>query len=1480
MASGAQSTRTSLEQRRRVRARKMRHWALGILVSLCVAWFLFAQSPLTPRLVLPPLARLLGVGVSADGVSIGLNGVVAFDRLRFTLPGEATTGPAAVLAEAKRATGRLKLSLLISGKIRLSELVLVEPTVRVSQSTQTGRLNLASIGTSLGAAGQEGAGAKPVLSGPPEISEIPTIVVSGGAVLLGEHDADSFTLLRRVDVDGTIAPIEAPSRGFAIQFHEVKAHDAPADSAALDLRGTLTDQALDLDLTGFSLDAWPARVLPGPLRMQIADLELAGRVNRATLKYDFKGIPAATLDLQDVAVTLPVTAGASGGAVPTADATQRLRMTRTSGTIALSDQGLTAKISGQIEDIPYSAELTTTSADPDGAFTLILTSSGYELSKNPPFRRFLNETVKERLRDFGNPTGTTTTIATITRGAKTAEGPGEITTKGQLRIENGVAAFHKFPYEFRSIQAVLNFTENAIEIESLNGTAPSGATISAKGTISPLTDGAEVKLDIVTRNVPIDETLERAMKPGERLAIQRMFSREDEARLRAMKLLPADGTSGAFPFRGVCDITIRLTRDLGDAGEWHQDIRVNIPKAGLVAAPFPLPAVATNLRVIIGDDAATVECDDVRPVTGGQATLHASVDLAELRKGDDVTPNVTIQAKGVPVEEMARHAIVMAATRNNQTGRERIRTLIDQSHLSGTADATVKVFADTSPGSLPGDIAVEVMADGFAAAPAKPGTLAASVVHLRRGWAILNASDREVDLAIGGALDSADQRTLSSDARVRLILPQRVVAGTLPRSVISARAEALDLQAPLETTLDVFSPDAAAAVRVQRAERAPSGSADLDAHVAVDGLGTDAQTVHSVNVSASKFTSVSVLEKSQRVWLYDLTGSIHVSQSAAQPGTRVRLLDIKGQIHLGLPAEVPSATIALNADVGLGSNGDQKEVPISGTLAMQAQGLQFEWPVLRAIANAHTDALKDLISTYNPAGHFDLALNIDFARPLTDPLSVTGSVKPSTITVNSPFLPGERVALKDGRGTFSFNTQEGQFHDLGAAGSTWNGQVTGKVIFNHAPGVPRFETVISASGTGSSTEDGGQKGAGQQDGQLPQDLRALLPDIVRDVLADLSISLQPGAAFSLDNTRMDYTAGDSPTQQSLATAGVLTFSDATADVGVWLKGATGSLAFQADRPRFDQPSTWSIDVNVAKATAAKIGLTDLKLLAKSGASDGDVVIPQFTALCHNGRLAGAASIIAAPATKDQPVTRNFELSLQAAGINFAPVLNDLSVSSQASTAASLTSKPTGNSAAVTNQATASASPASEIASSLTDSSRGILDGDANIRGIVGKPESRRGRGTVTVGGGRILPSSGLMQLIRISNLQFPSDEPLDLARASWFLAGAVVNFEELSVASRSVSIVGYGTMTLPEMSLDLRFDSRSARRIPIISKVIEMVRDQLITTRVRGTADNPKFEVVPVPLAGRAIGSVSGRGDQVLERLRQEADARRDRDQD
>ena len=87
----------------------------------------------------------------------------------------------------------------------------------------------------------------------------------------------------------------------------------------------------------------------------------------------------------------------------------------------------------------------------------------------------------------------------------------------------------------------------------------------------------------------------------------------------------------------------------------------------------------------------------------------------------------------------------------------------------------------------------------------------------------------------------------------------------------------------------------------------------------------------------------------------------------------------------------------------------------------------------------------------------------------------------------------------------------------------------------------------------------------------------------------------------------------------------------------------------------------------------------------------------------------------------------------------------------------------------------------------------------------------RGRGTATVGGGRVLNYPLLVPLIRLTNLELPIEEKLDYAYTDFFLSGRRMTLNDVSILSKSVWVFGYGVATLPEMTLDLRCGPRRGR---------------------------------------------------------------------
>jgi len=157
-----------------------------------------------------------------------------------------------------------------------------------------------------------------------------------------------------------------------------------------------------------------------------------------------------------------------------------------------------------------------------------------------------------------------------------------------------------------------------------------------------------------------------------------------------------------------------------------------------------------------------------------------------------------------------------------------------------------------------------------------------------------------------------------------------------------------------------------------------------------------------------------------------------------------------------------------------------------------------------------------------------------------------------------------------------------------------------------------------------------------------------------------------------------------------------------------------------------------------------------------------------------------------------------------------------------------------------------------------DLSRGAMIGDLTLTGLIGDSSKRSGRGLVRIAGGSVLAMPGFIQLIEASNLSLPAGSPLDLAEAAFYVDGPIMAFERLSASSKRIEILGYGTLDWSAREMDFRFRSRSVHPIPVISKLIEQLRDELITTRVTGFIDDPKYSVEQFGSTRRVIRAMLG----------------------
>ncbi|MBC7834555.1 MAG: AsmA-like C-terminal domain-containing protein, partial [Phycisphaerales bacterium] len=178
-----------------------------------------------------------------------------------------------------------------------------------------------------------------------------------------------------------------------------------------------------------------------------------------------------------------------------------------------------------------------------------------------------------------------------------------------------------------------------------------------------------------------------------------------------------------------------------------------------------------------------------------------------------------------------------------------------------------------------------------------------------------------------------------------------------------------------------------------------------------------------------------------------------------------------------------------------------------------------------------------------------------------------------------------------------------------------------------------------------------------------------------------------------------------------------------------------------------------------------------------------------------------------------------------------------------------------------------------------DESRGRLDATLSVQGISGDHESRQGTGSLRIADGNVVELPLLVPLIQLSNFQVPIGDELDYAQAQFTLVGRRLLFEQIAVMSESISILGAGFIDLPDLGLDLRFTSQSANRLPLISDLLELVRDEILTTRVTGTLRDPSFETEVLGGTRRMLASLFGSGEDDVAPLSPEAEeaARRQR---
>lgn len=1405
------------------------------------------RSPLVRWVVSSRINALTGLELQAERVYIELDGSLVVRKMELFAPGVA--GEAGRVLTSQRTTVELDWSGILTGNVAPIGVRLWRPAILVSQSTDNGELNLSAL--------KSGAGT-PGASAPPEIA------IVDATIRLAEHDRDGkVTVLKDIMVGGSLLPVRLDGPVFSIALTETRP-EGVSDGKPMILDGRLDLGAgqSEIHLRNIALEDWSAESIPSSFREVWAKLNVRGEVTRIDLTSVRGASPVMKLALSDVRM------GALVPAEGTKSSSPDLALRGVNGVVQISRDGLQAQLEGQIEGQQGRSrvKIKTDGIDLNAPLTCEIRGSRIQVAKDPAFLAYVPATVRQYFEYFSGPTADVDVIATISRGPPSNGVAADFTVGGTLSFRNGSAAFHKFPYPFHELSGIVRFDETSITIDQIRGRGPTGATLQATGKIGPLTDDAKVDVRLDVARTPVDEHLLAAMPKNRREALETIFDRTEYDRLlkeggiRRPGEPGIDGTRFAppCPFAGDADIGVHITRELGAESIWTTDVDVRFKDVGIVATPFPLPIVGRDVRVRISDDDAKIVSGQFVGPRGGAVRIDASVIFFE--NGQRVVkPKIQVGVTDLPVDDLLVRAINHTPAQDTPSNAPAnvdaeppptgFAAALQRVRLGGTVDAIAQIIPVPPPDEGPAikretDYDITVTLDGLRALPLIP--------------------DRLGDLALAdflGTLRLTPERVLIEGLQARLVRTGSEVgptaaselngpslpagpadAGHLSISLDAARESSpqsgrlsavvrvlgLNLADKVEQVVGVVAPDAARWLTDNRDRLQPDGLIDATVRAGRGPIGPSLSEEPPPDLSIS-------LDRAHDVEFSALGGRFGV--------------DVETGAML---AHVPPAGFATfraaGADARLSWNGQPAGAArIDGLLTIDPDKLRLaepssaqielaQWafeshivpPMLRFAGGADTvRSFEEL----RPTGVFDASLVLGASPvPGRSSPSMNGEIRPHSLSITRA---DRRIEFESVLGSLSFasgiepGTFSGCINNVAARTGAWT---------------------ISADGSfgGDEHEVALDLALAIDAHRMDHMLLALIPESARGVLEQLDVSIDGPVA--LRDSRLSGLL-DSPVEP-LVFSGTIDVADARLNCGVAIEDLAGQIDLAVASYAEGGPDRVDVTLRAPALKASGIGLQDLLVHAATlprsvknardgvesgggeGGGAGAIHIDTILATAHAGRIAGQAVIMPPPAS-DPAAPRGYQVDLVVAGVAFAPLLQELSV---------------------TGAVEPLVGPVADE-SRDPDISRGRLDARISLTGIgagqgsaaeaesprpaPSSAASRVGRGAIRIQHGDVLRLPVIFPLMQLSNFVLPSDDRLRSLEAEFSVAGPRIDFSRVVASGQTIALEGSGVMTWPETTLDFSFNSRSLSRVPLISPLYEALRNEIITTSITGTLKDP-----------------------------------------
>ncbi|MEO1510581.1 MAG: hypothetical protein AAFU70_00760 [Planctomycetota bacterium] len=1351
---------------------------------------------MTGRLVLSELEKVVALELDAGRVYVSGDLRVVFDDLVARLPD--VDGAAGELLEVDRAVVTLDRTAMLGGDVVPTLVELDGPRIRLAEIDAEGTLNAASWA---GVTGGGGAG-----------GVAPLVVIRNGELELGETSPGGYVAVAGVPVSGSFTPsadVAGPIGTFALTATLPSGASAVASTERVDLVGELSSAGLELRASGVRLDRWPAEKMPRSLRDIAAQLDLTGQILPTAVRVESDGSFQIELRLDGVSLSLPFD---PSGRTLSGDARDPLRLEQVVGTLRLGSDGITGSIRGRADRVEYDVTLDYYGLGLADPFVCRLVARPFRLERDIRLLTFLPPAVDAELRDFGPPRGEVRAEIWLRRGA--VPGWAREATAGAAPIE-----VPDKPEDSTAPDSALRGAEDEVRLSGELRFSGSGAAYVS----FPYPVEAGVGLVRFTRRfVFIDEITGVGPRGGSMRATgwAGPFGATGELRLLV--------TGSEIPIDDL------MVESLGD-------------ERGPLLAALTDRAALERLRESPGAPGGLVpDGFEIGGAGSLRIELHRQYGLESVweRLITVEVPELGVVASRLPIPILASGVRVAIGDDVAEISAERLDSV-----FGGTGAASAALSLDGSGRSAPEtfsigltDLPVEtawllavlraaepdldsiipewaprVQLDGTLGVSARADEARGLMVDLdASGTARLRDWDDRGDITLRDAsmgLELTDGRAIVEVAALADLADSAPTPVTLRADIsraagdalltgespigAAAEADGIDLAVPLERLLATPAPTVAERLTELRDRLRPAGRADLGVELRRDAAPADgAIPPLTIGASLSDWDRLEVDALGTRLRASTDRGALRYDGESGF----IRLDGLGGTLATdgGVPAR-------FGVDGVIDPSGDEPVVgPLTGTFG----GVRFDDPAVRAAAALAGDGLLELLDRYRPLGTMSGRIEIDApgARP-------TGTILPEVISLAST---AGRVELGRATGEIAFDGRGGVVRELVTRRPGLTARVNGGWLARPDGG----EGIDELFGTLEVRAD-----------RVDAALIGLAPDVVAEALNSIELEADGLVELRLDELRIEYANGREGVVDDVRVSGSIEAEGASFAVGVPVTEMATSVGLSVwTEQGAPNPENARFRLDFADAAGRASGVRFARGTARVVSDPGGlaVLLPELEADSHGGRLFVRGRV--EPDERDPEASR-FVADVRLTDVRLAPLLVDVEAGPGDATA-----------------------PGGEA-----DRSRGLVDASLTITGGAGEEAPRRGRGRVTVQGGEVVQLPLLTPLIQFSNLQLPTGDQLELAEIDLYIRDNEVVFERLGVLSDSIELLGFGTLALGDQSLDLRVVSRAVNRVPILSDVIESLRDELLTTTVRGTLADPKLGTAPFVQTTRLVDALLGR---------------------